>query len=279
MLTTARRSGSIRPRCLLGHSPTISNGVAYVGGFDHKLHAIAANPDTTVLPLGKDSQGQDVRINSQVLWTFEAGQGFDTNPLVINNIVYAGNRDGYMYAIYSNDHPSKGQLAWKFKTGGPIHFSAAASKDNQTIYFASDDSYAYAVDALTGAQIWKSQKLPGSGFHSFWPVLYTNSEKKLDYVVLAGSNNYRGLYQSGAQTSLVWHERDDIYPNRATDPEGTQVGSRDSSTKLIDGSRIAEYLEEPSPKRYNRTRPARAGVFISPGEGRTWCWIGPQEKK
>lgn len=230
----------------LGHSPTIYNGVAYVGGFDHKLHAIAADPDVSTLPLARDSQGRDVRINTKVLWTFEATQGFDTNPLVVNDIVYAGNRDGYMYAVYSNDHPKRGQLAWKFKTDGPIHFSAAASNDQQTIYFAADDSYAYALAAQTGVLIWKSQKLPGAGFHSFWPVVYTNSQNNLDYVVLTGSMNYRGIYQSGAQNSLLWHERDDIYPNRATDPPGTLVGPRDPGTKLINSARVAEYFEQPS---------------------------------
>ncbi len=90
----------------LGHSPTIQNGVAYVGGFDHKLHAIDA-----FTGLG--------------LWTFDAEKGFETNPLVVDGMVYLGNRDGYMYAVYANEHTNRGQLAWKFKTNGPILFSAA----------------------------------------------------------------------------------------------------------------------------------------------------------
>ncbi len=67
----------------LGHSPTIANGVAYVGGFDHKLHAINA-------------------LTGAGIWTFEAGAGFQTNPLVVNGLVLAGNRDGTFYAIYAD---------------------------------------------------------------------------------------------------------------------------------------------------------------------------------
>src|SRR5690606_6003702 len=67
----------------LGHSPTIADGVAYVGGFDHKLHAIDA-------------------FTGQRLWTFQAGAGFDTNPLVVEGKVFAGNRDGRFYAVHAN---------------------------------------------------------------------------------------------------------------------------------------------------------------------------------
>ena len=203
----------------LGHSPTVVNGVAYVGGFDHKIHAIDA-------------------FTGRGLWTFEAEAGFDTNPLVVNGMVYAGNRDGYMYAIYAHESPQRGTLAWKYKTGGPIHFSAAY-KDN-TIYFASNDSYAYALNATTGQLVWKSSKLPGAGFHSWWPVIYQ------DMVILAGSTNYRTNVApgtpSGVYSSLHWLDRDAVYPNHLTAPKGTPVGPR-GADGWIDASPIAQYFE------------------------------------
>ena len=150
----------------LGHSPTIDRGVAYVGGLDHKLYAIDA-------------------MTGAGLWTFEAGAGFQTNPLVAGGLVYLGNRDGTMYAVHAHGSPQAGRLAWKYKTGGPVLFSAAY-QDN-TIYFASNDSYAYALDAGTGALVWKSAKLPGAGFASWWPVIAG------DQVVFAGSTAYRRL--------------------------------------------------------------------------------------
>ena len=105
-------------------------------------------------------------------------------------MVYIGNRDSYMYAIYSNDYPDaakRGTLAWKFKTGGPVLFSAAISKDNGTVYFASNDMHAYALDALNGNPVWfhldkgvqkpGAAKLPGDGFHSWWPVVYADPQQ------------------------------------------------------------------------------------------------------
>ncbi|MBN2394321.1 MAG: PQQ-binding-like beta-propeller repeat protein [Anaerolineae bacterium] len=154
-------------RMPLGNSPTIVNGVAYVGGLDHKLHAIDAATGVG-------------------LWILEAEAGFDTNPLVVNNRVYLGSRDGTFYAIYSNDDAAhKGTTAWTYPTGGPIHFSAATNSDYSTVYFASNDGYAYALDALTGGLVWKSAKLPSAGFHSWWPVVTD------DMVILSAQRPYR----------------------------------------------------------------------------------------
>lgn len=153
----------------LGNSPTYDNGVLYVGGFDHKIHAIDAAS-------GLKKAG----------WTFvEAGAGYDTNPLVVNNTVYAGNRDGNFYALSASD----GHKLWQFPTGGPIHYSAAYK--NGVVYFASDDSFAYALDASSGQQIWKSGPFPGVGFDMYWPVIYTDSytnpSSPTDYVIFSGS--------------------------------------------------------------------------------------------
>ncbi len=152
----------------LGHSPTIDNGVAYVGGFDKKLHAIdaIAGPGPANAPL----------------WTFTAGAGFDTNPLVVSNTVYLGNRDGFFYAIHAAG-PLQGTLAWRYRTDGPILFSAAY-KDG-VVYFASNDSYAYALNAQTGALLWRKRLPTGNGFHSWWPVVAGNT------VVFSVSRGYR----------------------------------------------------------------------------------------
>ncbi|NIT57785.1 MAG: PQQ-binding-like beta-propeller repeat protein, partial [Aliifodinibius sp.] len=58
----------------LGNSPSVADGVVYVGGYDRKIHALDAY--------------QGVH-----LWAFEGARaGFDTNPLVVNDVVFAGNR-------------------------------------------------------------------------------------------------------------------------------------------------------------------------------------------
>ncbi|MCD4737800.1 MAG: PQQ-binding-like beta-propeller repeat protein [Anaerolineae bacterium] len=202
----------------LGHSPTVKDRVVYVGGLDHKLHAIDA-------------------LTGESLWVFEATAGFQTNPLVVEGKVYVGNRDGYLYAIHAQGEPNAGQLAWKYKTAGPILFSAAYHAG--TIYFASNDSYAYALDAQTGSLVWKSDQLPGAGFHSWWPVI----QPETNVVVFAGSNNYRHYLPPAESTDLLGKERDDVYPARASDPRGTLFGGRNAAG-LVDATRALQYFEE-----------------------------------
>ncbi len=204
----------------LGNSPTIANGVAYVGGFDHKLHAV------------------DISTGKK-LWTFDgASAGYDTNPVVINGLVYLGNRDGYFYAIYAQENPNRGQLAWKFQADAPIHFSAAYK--NGVIYFASEAAYAYALNATTGAQIWKSAKLPVTGFHSWWPVVYTNPQTQSDVVVFVGSENYR-LVPPGPTSDLQNLDADDYLFQ--TPLYNNEIGKRDANNQL-DAAATAGYLEK-----------------------------------
>ncbi|MFQ5435542.1 MAG: PQQ-binding-like beta-propeller repeat protein, partial [Anaerolineae bacterium] len=219
----------------LGHSPTVVNNVAYVGGFDRKIHAINAT---------------SCQNGGQRLWAFEAGAGFDTNPLVVNNMVYAGNRDGKFYAIHASG-ANKGEMAWSYPTGGPIHYSAAYK--NGVVYFASNDSHAYALNATSGALVWKSAKLPGDGFHSWWPVIYENK------VIFSGSNNYRTSVMPGSINDEQFSstESKDVFPNRANDPRGTLVGAVSAQpgkwvagTPTINANRIVSYFNQ---KPYRRT--------------------------
>lgn len=216
----------------LGHSPTIAtvNGkvVAFVGGHDRKIHAIDA------------ASGQPIAGYTP----FVAGAGFDTNPLVINNVIYAGNRDGYFYALDAIN----GGLIWQYKTDGPILFSAAYK--NGVIYFGSNDAHAYAINSSNGSLVWKSQKLPGSGFHSFWPVVYTERGTGKDYVVFTSGENYRFKLMN-----FVIEESETVYngiPNGALiGPTSTSIpGDWVPGTVAIDASVLTNYFES---KPYRRT--------------------------
>ncbi len=114
-------------------------------------------------------------------------------------------------------------LSWKYQTGGSVLFSAAY-KDG-TVYFASNDSYAYALNVRDGALVWKSPKLPGAGFYAWWPVVYENQTTGADAVILAGSDNYRFYLKPGFGDDLMNREIVDVFPDRATEPRGTLMGS------------------------------------------------------
>lgn len=216
----------------LGNAPTVAtvNGtsIAYVGGYDRQIHAVNA-------------------LTGQMLWTTNAADvagGFDANPLVIqdaatNNapLLVVGNRDGFLYAFDATN----GQRKWRFQTNGPLLFSAAYK--NGIVYIASNDTYAYAVKVSTGAQVWKSAKLPGTGFFSYWPVIYTDKATGKDYVIFTGGSNYRAVEFWQPQTFETPAFKDYNLPsNRLPLASAPVSGDWVAGTAVLDASVIADYL-------------------------------------
>ena len=221
----------------LGHSPTYYKGVLYVGGYDRKIYAINA------------SNGQ---IKSS--WTFvEAGAGYETNPVVVNDRVYAGNRDGYFYCLDANT----GSLIWKWRDDSdaypdaPIRDSAAYK--NNILYFGSDNSHAYAIkdNGSSASLVWKSDLLPGVGFSTYWPVIYTEPSSGKDFVLFSGTKKEAGWAWFG---DSYYEENYDIF---AGIPIGGFIGSAGnvpgdwvSGTKTIDTSKIQQYFNQKPHKRH-----------------------------
>jgi hypothetical protein len=221
----------------LGHSPTVVGNKVYFGGMDHKIYAVSTNPTLTNCNSVDSIDATIYHCARTPEWTFEAPMegdiapaGFEVNPLVVNGVVYAGNRNGYMYAI----NATNGNLLWKYKTGGSIRYSAAYNND--AIYFASMDGYAYALNTNCNNTDdacrlkWKSSKLPGAGFFSYWPVIYNN------YVIFSGSLNY---VQFGAGNPIgLTHFME--YEKADSGADGISAGS------TIPGSLISSYINNPN---------------------------------
>ena len=239
----------------LGNSPTVADGVLYVGGYDRRLHALDALEGTH-------------------LWSFNGAEaGYDTNPLVVGGVVYAGNRDGTMYAIGAHGTAQQGEMVWSYQTGGPIHLSAAYHEG--AIYFAAGDNYAYALNADTGNLIWKSGKLPGDEYHSYWPVIYQ------DKVIFSVAFAYRKGVDPGTRSvlnsegngfpSYKYMQLADIFPEQV---EGTVLGPEISGQAwghgypVVDASRVTEYLEDnPTPDPHKHKPWRRMLVVLNTSDG------------
>lgn len=268
----------------LGHSPTVAtiNGssIVFAPSYDHTIHAINALT-------GQPAAGYT---------PFVAGAGFETNPLVINdsfvaNTLFAGNRDGSMYALDA----VTGALKWKYQTGGPIQFSAAYDKGK--LYFASNDSRAYALDATNGSLVWKSKKFTGAGFQSFWPVVYTEKSSLQTFVIFTGSENYRYSEQLGTDPNSWPHlhglDQNHLFscwpsscpPNaNIIWPQGKETGTNtywghDANT--IDVSAITNYFEALPHRRTTFILDAATGnefTFDANGNGKAeytpFTWSG-----
>lgn len=249
----------------LGNSPTVADGVVYVGGYDRKLHALDA-------------------ASGAHLWSFNGAKaGYSANPLVVNGVIYIGNRDGSMYAIGAHGAANQGQIIWRYATGDAIHLSAAYK--NGVIYFASNDMHAYALDAQTGALVWKSAKLPGMQFQSYWPVIYR------DKVIFSAAPGYRddrvpgtrnvpkpgdGIYGSFRDMQLA-----DVFSGGS---EGQIIGTQVSGQTwahdfpVIDAHTITQYLENnPQQNTYKYKPWRRMYVVLNLSDGHEFTFDSDQD--
>ncbi|MCC9078136.1 PQQ-like beta-propeller repeat protein [Litorilinea aerophila] len=250
-------------RLPLGNSPTVADGVVYVGGYDRSLHALDAT-------------------TGRLLWRYSgAGAGFATNPLVVDGQVIAGNRDGGLYAIGAHGTDQAGQLLWKFQAGGPILQSPAYA--DGVVYFAANDNRAYAVNAADGSLGWRSDTLPGIQYQSYWPVIYG------DLVIFAASDGYRaglrpgtlsadcgrfGLLQIADLFEYTCDTDSALWPEGET--LGPEVGPQPWSHgyPVVDVSpRMTEYLEDnPNPAPFRHKPWRRVLIALHRADGREFTF-------
>ncbi|MFD0794027.1 PQQ-binding-like beta-propeller repeat protein [Mucilaginibacter litoreus] len=87
--------------------------------------------------------------NGKKIWDFKAEGDFSySGPAFSKGVLYAGNTDGYLYALDAET----GALKWKYKTGGIITSSPTVA--DGIVYVGSYDRKLYAIDAETGVPKW-----------------------------------------------------------------------------------------------------------------------------
>ena len=110
-------------------SPTVIDGLLFVGSYDKNLHALDAS-------------------NGDLVWKFGTDGGIVTRPLLAEDQLVFGSEDGRLYSVM----PKTGNKNWEYKTEGPIRCSP--SKAEGHIYFGSDDRKLYALNSVTHAISW-----------------------------------------------------------------------------------------------------------------------------
>ena len=170
-------------------SPAVANGEVYTGGDDGYVYCL--NAYTGALIWQKF-------VNGDLPFTF-GSIVLKSSPVVSEGIVYIGSLDGYLYALDANN----GNILWQTKTNGPIESSPAVS--DGAVYFTSQEPTAgalYKLDANTGAVIWKLP-LPYISIFTGGDELL-GSPSVADGMVFA-SSNARTYYAINATTGdIVW---------------------------------------------------------------------------
>jgi len=151
-------------------TPTVADGVVYVGANDGKLRAInaktgqgswAVDTGAEILaePLvsgGKVYTANGLGVVSAYttagvkVWSFTAGDAVYSSPVLADGKVIFGCNDGWLYALEA----ATGKLAWVNKDGT----YAVESKPfawNDKIYYGAWDQYVRCVNAKDGKLVWQ----------------------------------------------------------------------------------------------------------------------------
>src|SRR5260221_7435383 len=115
-------------------------------------------------------------------WSYATGGIIAAGATVVNGVAYIGSWDGYEYALDA----ASGALKWKTFLGitrassncfpSTIGVSSVATVQDGVVYVGGGDTYWYALDATTGAVLWKVYTGDNSatGGHYNWssPLIY-----------------------------------------------------------------------------------------------------------
>jgi outer membrane protein assembly factor BamB len=159
-------------------SPTVTNGVVYVGSPSNNMYAIDATMGTEK-------------------WRFTTGGWVTSSPAVADSVVYFGSWDNNVYAIDT----ATGKEKWRFATGDRVESAPAIA--NSIVYVGSDDKNLYAIDAATGKEKWRfttggdvlSSPAVSNG------VVYIGSKDKNLYAIDAATGKEKWQFATGGE---VW---------------------------------------------------------------------------
>jgi outer membrane protein assembly factor BamB len=155
-----QRTGAIKwTRCLgdtVESTPAVFGDKVFVSARNGNLYALDA-------------------VTGGLLWMGDLGDDNFSSAAAAYGLVYIGSTDGRVYA-FPQDCTDPCPPAWTFQTGDEI-VSASPVVANGVTYIASLDRHVYALDALSGAQLWTYQ---ANGYFGNAPVV-------LDGVVYIGS--------------------------------------------------------------------------------------------
>lgn len=193
-------------------SPTVVDGVLYVGSRDGNLYALDASTGALLwsYPAGGDSSpavvdglayiaAGDVHAldvaTGALLWTYEPADEYgveEGSPAVRAGVLHVASGEGNVYAIDAQT----GVLLWSRSIGGDILSSPAVGAG--AVYIGSSGGKVYALDAATGIPRW-TRRVAGE-------VLV--SAAVAHGVVYISSNR---LYALSAKTGgVLWSRRESV---------------------------------------------------------------------
>jgi len=199
-----------------GISSTVTvDGVVYFGSTDGAVYALNATTGTK-------------------LWSFTTGYLVDSSPAVANGVVYVGSWDGNLYAL----NASTGAKLWKYATesectGATLCGSGLVGTSptvaNGVVYFAAFDGNVFALNASTGALLWKYT----TGLHVYASPAVANG---VVYVGSQDGNEYALNASTGAKLWSYATTVNNVFSSAAVAYGVVYIGASDGNVYALNAS-------------------------------------------
>jgi outer membrane protein assembly factor BamB len=156
-------------------TPTIADGIVYIGSNNTSFYALNATTGTVIWQTGVPSNiessaavaygmvfvgilwdGHNGYVsaynasNGDKIWTYATNAGVESSPAVVDGVVYIGSYTN-VYAL----NAYTGALKWSYNVGGPTFSSPAIF--NGVVYIGSQNGKVCALNQETGVLIWAYQ--------------------------------------------------------------------------------------------------------------------------
>jgi outer membrane protein assembly factor BamB/tRNA A-37 threonylcarbamoyl transferase component Bud32 len=111
-------------------TPTVSQGMLYIGCYDNNLYALNA-------------------ADGKFQWKYATEGGVVSRPAVYEGNVLFGSQDKRLHVVSARS----GKVLWTYYTDGPIHSSPRIAEGH--VFIGSDDHFLHAINVNTSRSAWK----------------------------------------------------------------------------------------------------------------------------
>jgi outer membrane protein assembly factor BamB/tRNA A-37 threonylcarbamoyl transferase component Bud32 len=111
-------------------TPTIHQGMLYVGSYDNNLYALSA-------------------ADGKFQWKYPADGGIVSRPALFDGNIFIGSEDKRLHVVSARS----GKVVWTYFTEGPIRSSPRVAEGH--VFIGSDDGYLHAINLNSGRASWR----------------------------------------------------------------------------------------------------------------------------
>ncbi|HEX6316205.1 MAG TPA: PQQ-binding-like beta-propeller repeat protein [Gemmatimonadaceae bacterium] len=192
-------------------SPTIANGIVYIGSGDQNVYALDAG-------------------TGALRWSFATGDVVHASPAVANGVVIIGSWDRNLYALDAQT----GREKWRYTTGNDtviynqIGIASSAAIANGAVYVGGRDGKFHAVDFNTGAVRWVHNNNGG------WTIASPAVRNGVVYFPTSDGTRFKALDGQSGEVKINLQNKAVSFSSPAIVGEVALYGTSDGYLNAVD---------------------------------------------